>query len=318
MRGAIVTWIRSIPIPQLIFAGVWFFICGLWNSSLQIFVDHVSFFHQFHAAKYKQGVQPEALPDLGFALCPEIPRERLADDICSAILGISLASTLFHSERWKILQRFSLLEGSLFILRGCTISITLLPNPFKACQVQAEIDESLIYQGLRVMAGQRVTCGDVLFSGHTAIMVLCCLFWFHYMPSGVPPRISRVIKWIIFIATFCGVSACVCTKFHYSVDVTVGVILASCLFTLYHLVIQMPKFVEKKTPFWRFICWYEGHIHTVYELSSNTNKAISQMEKANLIGSASLFDGEGGTGSPRSPENVSIEHDSHWSWSRRN
>jgi len=281
LNAAHVAFFKSIPIPQLLLSGAWLFFCALLMSSLQIFVDHISFFHQFHAEKYKVDHYPNALPDLGFSLCPAISSEHLADHIMGAIVGISLASSLFHSERWRILQRFSLLEGSLFLLRSVTITITLLPNPFKACQFEATVEESLVYQGLRVMAGQRSTCGDVLFSGHAMIMVLCCLFWFHYMPTTIPLRISRVIKWIIAIATFCGVASCVCTKFHYSVDVTVGAILATCLFTVYHLFIRIPEFIQSKTLFWRFIRWYEVDLHLTFD---NDARRFAQLEKANLIG----------------------------------
>lgn len=278
---------KSIPIPQLLFAGAWLFFCALLMSSLQIFVDHISFFHQFHAEKYKKiDAYPNALPDLGFSICPAIASEHLADHIMSAIVGISLASSMFHSERWRIIRRFCVLEGSLFLLRSVTITITLLPNPFKACQFEATIEESLVYQGLRVMAGQRSTCGDVLFSGHAMIMVLCCLFWFHYMPTTIPLRISRVMKWIIAIATFCGVASCVCTKFHYSVDVTVGAILATLLFTLYHLFVRIPEFKERKTLFWRFIRWYEVDLHLTFE---NDPRYMRQLDKADLIGASSVF-----------------------------
>jgi len=264
----IIQTLQSIPGPQILFGFIYIFCCGLWNSTLQIFVDHVTYYRQWHASKLIT-MQREALPDLGFDLCPKIGREHLADDIEAAILGITVASALFHSKRWSIMRRFFILQGTIFFLRGCTISITLLPNPFQACKPLPDRDENYMWEGLKIMGGQRITCGDVLFSGHSATMVLCCQFWFHYMPRDIPPRVRTILLWCMFLATLAGVLSCVCTKFHYSVDVFVATLLSISVFSIYHLVIRMQDFLDRKEWYCRLLAWYE------FELYHKLNKYSS-------------------------------------------
>eukprot|EP00397_Hematodinium_sp_SG-2012_P039213 GEMP01042781.1.p1 GENE.GEMP01042781.1~~GEMP01042781.1.p1 ORF type:complete len:304 (+),score=21.22 GEMP01042781.1:44-955(+) len=284
-------------IPQLATAYLYFFLCTWWNSSLQIVVDHLTYYHQLHGSL--SGPQ-QSLPDLGFYYCPAISRVRLSDELLSVIIVISLLAVACHRDAGKIIKRAFMIWGTLFFIRGVTISMTFLPNPFMACETEAHQDESFMIEGLKVMTGQRSTCGDVLFSGHAAAMTLLCLFWFEYLPKGTPHNIARLIKTIVFLSCALGISSCICTKFHYSVDVCVGVIFSFVFFHTYHMMIRTPKIIGQQAILFRFLAWYECRDFQKHEKGRQSSRRVKRhwdviSEKKTLISALSRINDDDST-----------------------
>ena len=69
--------------------------------------------------------------------------------------------------RLTILRRLVFCIGVLFMMRGCTIVITLLPNPFYEC-VRKGWDEGFLDHtfsgGWYILTGSATTCADVFVS----------------------------------------------------------------------------------------------------------------------------------------------------------
>lgn len=57
-------------------------------------------------------------------------------------------------------------------------------------------------------------CGDLLFSGHTLIMVICYLTFLQYLPNSW--RLFRFVPKILMIV---GMSCMVICRTHYSIDI---------------------------------------------------------------------------------------------------
>ena len=72
----------------------------------------------------------------------------------------------------------------------------------------------------------KILCGDLLFSGHTLIMVVCAWTFTYYLPNNK--------KWIGYIPKFLAVVGMVCmviSRGHYSIDVIFAYWLSIGVFT---------------------------------------------------------------------------------------
>ena len=265
---------------QFLTALVFCTFCAWWNCLSQIYVD------KMHWAHFKAG-DSRTLPDIGFILLPHIEMAHLPDVWNGMIvLGTLLPVLLFHPGKVKIMRRFAAVQGTCFLLRSITIMATILPNPFDACVNASRDDEIPALEAIKVMLGLRHTCGDVLYSGHAANFTLMALIWQEYGPgyvagqnhplgASILPRTfssSEVsedehqmepyskewlackffpgIFWAVALLGYFIIIAC---RFHYTVDVLVGIVVVLKQWGLYHMVIRTPKLLAKVP----FLQWLE-------------------------------------------------------------
>lgn len=240
--------------PQVAFAAIYLFSCSVWNSACQVMVDHWTFYQQLHAAEITSVV----LPDIGFHLLPHLKTPNLADVYNAGMLATTVAIfQLFHPLRAKLLKRFCLLQGTLFMLRSITIVVTLLPNPYHSCVLHPARDESFIAEGLKVMGGSRTTCGDVMYSGHSVNMTLMNLFWQENYPSHW--RTAAFVRSFWWLVNIVGLIVCVTTHFHYTVDVLIGPVLTCLFWALYHRTIKYPHILAAEGELLgSFLLWFES------------------------------------------------------------
>ena len=270
---------RDFGTQQFVSGLIWCVFCAWWNSLSQIYVD------KMHWAHFKEG-ENKPLPDIGFILIPRIYISHLPD-VWNAIIviGTLLPVIIFHPARVKIMRRFAAVQGTCFLLRSVTIMATILPNPYDTCVNSSSEDEVPFIEAFKVMLGMRHTCGDVLYSGHAANFTLMALIWQEYgrgytsdssRRSVLPTRrsgdddilltqitIPRYSKewytslffpklfWVIAVIGYFIIIAC---RFHYTVDVVVGIVVVAKQWGLYHMVIRTPKLLEKVP----FLEWYES------------------------------------------------------------
>jgi hypothetical protein len=188
------------------------------------------------------------------------------------------------------MKRFAAVQGTCFLLRSITIMATILPNPYDTCINTSRDDEIPLIEAFKVMLGMRFTCGDVLYSGHAANFTLMALIWQEYGKSYFedPNRLTREsiplryvdaslvdivddsspvyntyskewyvskffprLCWAIAVIGYLIIIAC---RFHYTVDVVVGIVVVAKQWGLYHMVIRTPKLLERVP----FLQWYES------------------------------------------------------------
>lgn len=159
------------------------------------------------------------------------------DDALAMVAIFTLGFLLLaHPDRAAIFRRHLCFTGALFFLRGLSISSTPLPPPFEWCDwTQSRAGENFALEGLGVMAGQRVTCTDCLFSGHTANFALLALAFFRYLdPEVCPSRAVRgAIKLVFILFVVYGLLVIIDSKFHYTVDVLLGSALTCVVWASY-------------------------------------------------------------------------------------
>ena len=245
--------------------------CAWWNCLSQIYVD------KMHWAHFKAG-DSRTLPDIGFILLPYLNMPHLPDVWNMLIvLGTLLPVIFIHPAKVKIMRRFAAVQGTCFLLRSVTIMATILPNPFAACVNSSSSDEIPAIEAFKVMLGMRHTCGDVLYSGHAANFTLMALVWQEYGPTYFPSMLTTDVstssvategsthryspEWwtgVFFPRFFWGVAIVgyfiiIACRFHYTVDVLVGIVVVAKQWGLYHMIIRTPKQLAKVP----FLAWFE-------------------------------------------------------------
>ncbi len=179
------------------------------------------------------------LPDIGFETLPHYMNDFMVTDIY--VYGWLLITLwrLYYTGNFEIaLRRFFWISGTLYIIRGFTITFTVLPTPYTGCQPR--IHEMPLVVAVKIVFGNLSTCGDVLYSGHTMMLTASALMWQLYDRR----RFAVVIAWIISVV---GMLIIISTHFHYSDDVIIAFIFTTFVHMVYFLALQL-NYYEQYTP----------------------------------------------------------------------
>jgi hypothetical protein len=241
---------------------LWVLFTGYINCLSQVYVDRMHWSH-FKHGEYKP------LPDIGFILLPKLSVTRLPD-LWNVFIVVStlLPVLLLHPHKVKVIRRYAAIQGTCFLLRSITIMATILPNPYSECVNTSSETEVAFIEAFRVMAGARITCGDVLYSGHAANFTLMAMIWQEYGKTytdspqpmdlydhlehqSIPPPPSKFswycsvffprLFWLVAVLGYLIIIAC---RFHYTVDVVVGIVVVGKQWGLYHMIIRTPQLLE--------------------------------------------------------------------------
>lgn len=168
-------------------------------------------------------------------------------ELVDSILGVLVFSTtlfaLTRRCRWLILRRFSVIYGSLALLRTFTVFSTQLPDSAEKCKTLtpsttalSALDYYLVFEkamGMMIPVGS-VTCGDMIFSGHSVLMMLCALTWHTYY-KVIPGALSiNKVKVVIWILAGAGMLLVILSRMHYTLDVLLAIYLALTVWNAYH------------------------------------------------------------------------------------
>eukprot|EP01083_Nonionella_stella_P029679 81640_1 len=167
------------------------------------------------------------LPDIGFALLPELPAQ-LEDtaEIFIAVMAISTAlfiiSGFFQWARPRplfaihMVSRLGVSISLCTLLRCITFLVTGLPGPAEHCRPGSEVYNPPVgtWEVLFRFDATR-GCGDLLFSSHMLMTLNCTMLFQHYCKDIYP----KIFMWSISVCTAFVILA---ARHHYSVDVLVA------------------------------------------------------------------------------------------------
>lgn len=191
--------------------------------------------------------------DQGFVF-PFIDYTRLSDILLYATLAVTCIRFLPLWPCCKpamfrtIARRWLFLEGVIFWFRAASVVMTSDPFPDETCVSTA--NGNVWIEAWRITFGVSSTCGDCMFSGHTAAITLLMLFWSHYSRGeefaicfgtcqGIcTPNVDAAgdpMGWkFLDILLYAWALMCfyfiIATRFHYSHDVFVGCVITFLLF----------------------------------------------------------------------------------------
>ena len=97
---------------------------------------------------------------------------------------LALITVLFHTHRMIVIRRVFLILGLLYMYRGLTMFVTVLPISDKNYECAPQLNHTISFLELisRVvtivsggglsMNGKQIYCGDFIFSGHTMVLMM--------------------------------------------------------------------------------------------------------------------------------------------------
>jgi len=182
--------------------------------------------------RYPKGM-PD-LPDLGFDLLPVMDRQETT--VPNAMLLIALIGTvfraLFHDKGVTMIRRFLVIHGSCALLRCICMVATSYPDPNRLCNSYQAPDGPTSFPFWRetVVHSGFLTCGDLMFSGHTLVYLLIALTWQKYTTKYEKPFV-----WILMLFSCITLIA---TRMHYTDDVLIAAYIAFTAFWFYHYLAQ--------------------------------------------------------------------------------
>jgi len=168
-----------------------------------------------------------------------------------------------HSMRWTVLRRLWVVVGFVRLFRAVTIQATVLPNPDLDCKPTIR-SENIWIEALWLMTELDVTCQDVLYSEHSCSVGMMALFWAFYAthaPLSSNTKRGRVItsvvvKIIAFAYSLLAFSVIIASRFHYSDDVLIAIMVCGLTFATYHFAIRAAPF--HRGLFWQMLRRFEG------------------------------------------------------------
>uniref|UniRef100_A0A915KZY5 Sphingomyelin synthase-like domain-containing protein n=1 Tax=Romanomermis culicivorax TaxID=13658 RepID=A0A915KZY5_ROMCU len=207
------------------------------------------------------------MPDVVFKFVPEQKWAWQVSDTLTMLLSLThIIVVLIHKHRWIMARRFCLISSQLYLLRGVCMGVTWMAVPGKyhasRCVQPASIEEywsTVIIRVSRFMLslglsagteGDEILCGDLLYSGHTLMLVLT---WYS-IDIHVPLKKCRPLRLAACMVTFSGMIFIVMCRMHYTVDVLLAFMLTTVYFFAYYayLLIFRHKFWRgyALTAFW--------------------------------------------------------------------
>jgi len=161
------------------------------------------------------------------------------------IISIVLAfvTVMLHTHRMIVFRRVFLILGLLYMYRGLTMFVTVLPISDKNYECAPKLNHTITFLELisRVvtivsggglsMNGKQIYCGDFIFSGHT--MVLMMTF---FVVREYSPRTKRFLVLHLFslLLSVTGVAMLLVSRGHYSIDCLVAYWVTSRVWWTYH------------------------------------------------------------------------------------
>uniref|UniRef100_A0AC35UAZ6 PAP2_C domain-containing protein n=1 Tax=Rhabditophanes sp. KR3021 TaxID=114890 RepID=A0AC35UAZ6_9BILA len=199
----------------------------------------------------------EALPDIVFSLIDEQPWALKVGDAMAAISGASIILLfVFHKHRVIVAKRVIFIVASLYTMRTFTLISTQLPPGYKdnylRCRSQYPPDQRSATTFLRRLLEQtkaigfqnnqeKMLCGDLLFSGHTLMMIVSTLSVGYYLPTMLKP-----LRYLLGLFSVVGMTCMIISRTHYSIDVLISYFLSAGFFTIYHSYVEIETTKERK------------------------------------------------------------------------
>ncbi|KAL7749586.1 hypothetical protein RI367_005142 [Sorochytrium milnesiophthora] len=133
-----------------------------------------------------------------------------------------------------VTRRVFYIAGTVYLLRAPTVVMTVLPNPYVQCETHFPLPPIPI-DALSLFIQERMSCGDVFFSGHSIFFVISARVWITYT-RWLALRIAAALFGIL------GLLSLLFSSYHYSIDVFMATLIITTLYSVYHWIIYIDYF----------------------------------------------------------------------------
>mmetsp|Transcript_9530 Transcript_9530/g.19396 ORF Transcript_9530/g.19396 Transcript_9530/m.19396 type:complete len:420 (-) Transcript_9530:69-1328(-) len=197
------------------------------------------------------GEVPEVIHTSIFGKEIEFHAESMSDNLILTLLVLTIVQFSRDPDRGDIFRRFIMVYGLLEMMRTVTVLLTSLPDASAACRRLTPIgdlacgasswkamnnnetwSEILIHTGKILIPVHPVTCGDMIFSGHSNSAICLALTWHTYY-KWVPAKVN-IVKTFIWCLAVTACTLLVLTKVHYTLDVVLAMYFSITVWGTYH------------------------------------------------------------------------------------
>lgn len=174
---------------SLLFSGLFWICCILFHKKLADIT-------------YNKGLEINLLKSLPLhdviqESFPNLQKYRIVPEVLHFIPILTLLFNTIYHKNIVCLKKFLITHGLLMFIRAISFSVTLLPDSSGMCQLSTHLG----------------SCFDLLFSGHSTIMLLCCLLLTEYF------SFDRIWKVCLFANTGITSFLIILCRNHYTIDV---------------------------------------------------------------------------------------------------
>jgi len=166
-----------------------------------------------------------------------------AEYIMLGLMYATIAWALTQPWRWLALRRWFTIQGTLALLRSITVLVTNVPDSRPYCHTETpgttpyhELPWPSVWERTFQLAtmGDMVTCGDMVYSGHTMLLVLCGMAWHSYYKVVNGIFTVNIVKFFIWILILFALFLIIATRLHYTLDVLLALYLTITIWGAYH------------------------------------------------------------------------------------
>lgn len=190
------------------------------------------------------------LPDTIMNLIPYMPLENYINILMIAMVLSEVVIIALDKRRCFIYRRTCAVYSILSILRILTTTSTFLPDPSPNCPAIHDTTIEISPRRVFVTLFGGLTCGDMIFSGHTMGFLFPGLVHHHFF--------GKKIGCVYLFLGLCGALCLVISRFHYTVDVLLSIILTPLMWFIYNLLCENPS-LSKSLPVFvsRYLNFFE-------------------------------------------------------------
>ncbi|KAJ2778523.1 hypothetical protein H4R18_004549 [Coemansia javaensis] len=179
----------------------------------------------------------ESLADVALDSFSYTWQRQISDMIVKTAMATAFFGCLAMARGWRarviMTRRVAWIMAILYGIRSVTISITTMPPPAADCKpnLAGSTRELLLSVIPSMLTGETIACTDMIFSGHTTLLVASFLLWTRY---------ARHWGFVAYsgMHTVIGIASVVMARLHYSVDILLAVAVVFFVFNLYFLSLE--------------------------------------------------------------------------------
>ncbi|KAI8367940.1 PAP2 superfamily C-terminal-domain-containing protein [Choanephora cucurbitarum] len=223
----------SHEFARVIMILIWLILCGL----IETFMAQLSDMRYYELPTTSK----HPLRDLLHDAFPRVADTQIVNYLLTTTLLYTLVGFAVQSPDWTtrfiVLRRFGFIMGFIYVFRGITLLVTTLPSSLidecrpPEIELTGTVGQRFGFL-LSVIGGSALTCTDNIFSGHTSMMVSCCMVW------RVHSKLRRPFAWILYLIATAGILMILFTRFHYSIDVVLAIYITYTAWNIYLQYIQ--------------------------------------------------------------------------------
>ena len=225
---------------------------------------------------YYRRPPPPLLPDLIHEAIPFIP----AISVVNFMIVIGMI-TLFTFLLWppklrhlSILKRSFLIYSYSMLLRDITMTLTSLPDPSPLCPKDWDSTPEVTFKKVLGNLFGGLTCGDLIFSGHTLGLLLPTLIIQRYFGGWI-------VK-VMWANTLLGSILVILSRLHYGVDVALTFFVVPTIWFMYNTIADHPDTYEDELNPW--VKWYFEKMEWCDPIPSiNNNNNRRHQDNNNIV-----------------------------------